>query len=245
MLQDKIDDYKADLNRQYCENFMFEKKELIDRAFFGGKVKSFAELGCVWGVDCAYGLYACEKYDSSKVIMVDAHWTETAKNRCAKYTNIIRIEDNFGNADLPEKIGHVDAVILFDVLLHQVAPDWNRVLQIYAPHTKSFIIYNQQYIASPISVRLLDLGKEEYFKNVPHDPEHPTYTSLFSKMWELNLQHNRIWRDVHHVWQWGITDKDLIATLEQLNFKLEYFCNHGQQGYPSNFEGHSFVFSKA
>ena len=141
-------------------------------------------------------------------------------------------------------MGEVDAVILFDVLLHQVAPDWDRVLQIYAPYTKSFIIYNQQYIASPISVRLLDLGKEEYFKNVSHNPEHPTYTSLFARMWELNTQHKRIWRDVHHVWQWGITDKDLITTLEQLNFKLEYFCNHGRQKYPSNFEGHSFIFTK-
>jgi hypothetical protein len=244
ILQEKIHSYNADLNRQYCENFMFEKKELIDRAFSGGAVKSFAELGCVWGVDCAYGLYARGKYDLSKLIMVDAHWTETAKEKCAEYSNIIRIEDNFGKADMPEKMGHVDAVILFDVLLHQVAPDWNRVLQIYAPYTKSFIIYNQQFIASPISVRLLDLGKEEYFKNVPHDPEHPTYMSLFSKMWELNTQHKRIWRDIHHVWQWGITDKDLIATLEQLNFKLEYFCNHGRQGYPANFEGHAFIFTK-
>jgi hypothetical protein len=195
-------------------------------------------------VDCAYGLYARGKYDLSKLIMVDAHWTETAKEKCAEYSNIKRIEDNFGKADMPEKMGHVDAIILFDVLLHQVAPDWNRVLQIYAPYTKSFIIYNQQFIASPISVRLLDLGREEYFKNVPHDPEHPTYMSLFSKMWELNTQHKRIWRDIHHVWQWGITDKDLIATLDQLNFKLEYFCNHGRQGYPANFEGHAFIFTK-
>ena len=139
----------------------------------------------------------------------------------------------------------VDAMMLFDVLLHQVAPDWDRVLQMYAPYTKRFIIYNQQYIASPISIRLLDLGKEEYFKNVPHDPEHPIYSSLFSKMWELNPQHKRIWRDVHHAWQWGITDKDLMTTLEQLSFKLEYFCNHGQQSYPANFEGHSFIFTKA
>lgn len=64
-------------------------------------------------------------------------------------------------------------------------------------------------------------------------------------MWEMNEQHNRIWRDVHHVWQWGITDRDLMTTLEQLDFKLEYFNNHGRQGYPANFEGHSFIFTKA
>lgn len=244
ILQEKIKSDTADLERPYCDGFMPEKKELIDRAFSGGAVKSFAELGCVWGVDCAYGLYARGKFDSTKVIMVDAHWTETAKAKCAEYSNIIRIEDNFGKADMPERVGCVDAVILFDVLLHQVAPDWSRVLQMYAPYTKSFIIYNQQFIASPISIRLLDLGEKEYFKNVPHNPEHPAYAALFSKMWEINTQHKRIWRDVHHVWQWGITDKDLIETLWQLDFKLDYFCNHGRQGYPSNFEGHSFIFTK-
>jgi len=223
---------------------MIEKKELIDRVFSRSVVESFADLGCVWGVDCAYGLYATNKYSPTKVIMVDTHWTDKAKEECAKYPNIITIEDNFGKAYMPEKVGHVDAIILFDILLHQVAPDWDRLLQMYAPYTQCFIIYNRQYIASPISIRLLDLGKEEYFKNVPHDPEHPTYSALFSKMWEINTRHGRIWRDVHHVWQWGITDKDLIYTLEQLNFKLEYFCNHGQQGCPETFESHSFIFIK-
>ncbi len=245
ILQEKMQHFSADLGREYCESFMFEKKELLDRAFGGGTIKSFAELGCVWGVDCAYGLYAREKYDSTKVVMVDTHWTETAKNKCAQYSNILKIQGDFGKADMPGKVGYVDAVILFDVLLHQVAPDWSRVLQIYAPFTKNFIIYNQQFLASPVSIRLLDLGKEEYFKNVPHDPTHPTYSALFSKMWELNEQHQRIWRDIHHVWQWGITDRDLVSTLEHLSFKLEYFCNHGQQGYPPSFEGHSFIFKKA
>ena len=54
ILQDKIDRCKSDLNREYCKNFMIDKKELIDKAFSGAAVKSFAELGCVWGVDCAY-----------------------------------------------------------------------------------------------------------------------------------------------------------------------------------------------
>ena len=70
------------------------------------------------------------------------------------------------------------------------------------------------------------------------------YASLFSKMWEIAPRHGRIWRDVHHVWQWGITDKDLMSTLERLGFKLEYFCDHGRQGYPESFENHAFIFNK-
>jgi hypothetical protein len=235
----------ADLKKQYSGNFMLEKKDLLDRAFAGSGFNSFADLGCVWGVDCAYGLYALDTYAPSKAVMVDTHWTEKAKANCAKHPHVLIIEDNFANSYMPATLGHVDAIILFDVLLHQVAPDWDRLLQIYAPYTQCFVIYNPQYIVSPISVRLLDLGKETYFKIVPHDPEHPTYSSLFSKMWEINPQHGRIWRDVHHVWQWGITDRDLISTSEQLGFKLGYFCNHGRQGWSEAFESHSFIFLKA
>ena len=48
-----------------------------------------AELGCVWGVDCAYGLYALKKFGLKQVKMVDTHWTESALEETKKPPEIV------------------------------------------------------------------------------------------------------------------------------------------------------------
>jgi hypothetical protein len=93
-------------------------------------------------------------------------------------------------------------------------------------------------------VRLLDLGREEYFKNVPRDENHPIYKALFEKMNEIHPQYKRPWRDIHSVWQWGITDRDLLQTTENLGYKMLYYKNCGRFGSLPNFENHAFVFQK-
>jgi hypothetical protein len=243
-LQWQLELLQQDLKRTYPENFMPMKKALLDYAFAHAQIDRVAELGCVWGIDCAYGLYVLDKYKPSKVVMVDTHWTDTALAKCKPHSQITTIQNNFGQQELPEQIGKVDAIILFDVLLHQVAPDWDRILQMYADYTDLFLIVNPQFKASPITVRLLDLGKEEYFKNVPHDPEHPTYQALFSKMYELHPDHQRIWRDVHHIWQWGITNRDLSETMRQLGYETIYLQSHGLMTGLPNFEHYAFAFRK-
>ena len=177
--------------------------------------------------------------------MVDTHWTNEAKELCGEYPNIQTFSDNFGKNEMPSIIGNVDAIILFDVLLHQVAPDWDRILQMYSPYTDFFIIVNPQFIGSPVTVRLIDLGYEGYFNNTPYnDKEYPTFKNLFEKMYEIHPVHNRIWRDVHHPWQWGITDKDLIFKMYELGFKLVYLKHDGIWGGLSNWENNVFVFKK-
>jgi hypothetical protein len=241
-LKQELDD---DINLKLQDNMFLCKKEVIDFVFKKFNISSVAELGCVWGVEGVYGRYIAEKYPQTKVMMVDTHWTKNAKELCGKYSNIRIISDNFGNPGMPVKIGKVDAIILFDVLLHQVAPDWDRIIQIYAPYTNFFLIVNHQYIASPVTIRLLDLGPENYFANAPHDREHPTYKSLFEKMYEIHPDHNRIWRDIHQVWQWGITDTDLLYKMHELNFNPVYLKNLGNcGGNLSNWEYNSFVFQK-
>jgi hypothetical protein len=240
----RIQELNNDLSLDLRQNFNINKKDLLDYAFQKYNFKDVAELGCVWGVEGAYGQYVAAKYNPTQVNMVDTHWTEESLRLCAKHQTIQTYQRNFADYNLPGEIGKVDTIILFDVLLHQVAPDWRTVLQMYAPYTDSLIIYNQQFTASPITVRLLDLGYDEYFNNVPHPKGHPTYESLFTKMYEINPEHNRIWRDVHHVWQWGITDHDLISTMEQLGFQLDYLKNHGQFHNLKNFENHAFLFRK-
>ena len=81
-----------------------------------------------------------------------------------------------------QQIGKVDAITLFDVLLHQVNPDWDEILEMYAPSTTYFIIYNQQFVAADKTVRLLDLGYEDFFKNVPRAKDNPLYKEVFEKM---------------------------------------------------------------
>lgn len=243
-LQKIYEEIGSDFNYSFHDNFQLFKKEVLDYSFKRYNVQSVAELGCVYGVDCAYGLYVLDKYHPTRVFMVDTHWTDAAKKKCNQHKEIMQINDNFSDPSVPAKIGNIDAVILFDVLLHQVAPDWDRVLQVYSNYTKMFLIVEPIYMASPITIRLLDLGKDEYFKNVPHAHDHPTYTALFEKMYEMNPDHNRIWRDVHHVWQWGITKDDLINKLNNLGFSLEYLKCRGRFGKLTNFNYYSFLFVK-
>jgi hypothetical protein len=100
------------------------------------------------------------------------------------------------------------------VLLHQVAPDWDTILDMYAKNVRALVIYNQQWTGPGNNVRLLDLGEEEYF------------------------------RDVHHIWQWGITDADLEAKVAGLGFKLLHKKNCGRFGRLPNFENHAFIFAR-
>ena len=239
----RIKALQADAIDEYHVNFRIEKKDLLDVAFAGRPTGAIAELGGVWGVDCAYGRYALAKFGLLSVKVVDTHWTESALQAVARHPQMEVIARNFGDSEVPGMIGPVDAVILFDVLLHQVAPDWDRVLQIYAPYTESFVIFNPQWIEPGPSVRLLDLGRQEYFRRVPHEPGEPLYEMLFANMYELHPEHKRIWRDIHHVWQWGITTADLMFTMGRLGFTLEYFRNHGLPG-ASPFAEQAFVFRK-
>jgi hypothetical protein len=227
-------------------NFDFNKKDLIDFTFqrIVSKPQSFADLGGVWGIDGAYTFYALAKYSIISAFLVDTNITDTVINKSRKYENLTVIKANFGDSSVLQQMGKVDAIFLFDVLLHQVKPDWDEILDMYSPVTNCFVVFNQQFIKSEKTIRLLDLGHDEYFRNVPHDREHPTYMALFEKMYDTHPQHNRIWRDIHNVWQWGITDHDLIRKLKSLRFTMQYYKNCGQFGRLKNFENHSFVFQK-
>jgi hypothetical protein len=58
-------------------------------------------------------------------------------------------------------------VFFFDTLLHQVDPNWDAVLQMYAGIARIVLIYNPQYVNLQTTTRLLDLGLDEYARNVP------------------------------------------------------------------------------
>ena len=231
-------------HREAPPTLVQDKIDLIDFAFSRFDLHSFADLGGVWGVEGGYTFYTLEKHSVSAAALVDTHPTAAVTERARKFPQLSLVTGNFGDETIAGQVGDVDAVLLFDVLLHQVAPDWDRVLEMYAPQTRCFIIYNQQWTGSEETVRLLELGEEEYFKNVPHDRTEEPYVSLFLKLDEKHPDHDRPWRDVHHIWQWGITDVDLRAKVESLGLRLQFMKNCGPFGNLEHFENHAFVFSR-
>lgn len=135
-------------------------------------------------------------------------------------------------------------MFLFDILFHQVKPDWDEIIKMYSGVTNYFIVFNQQFIGSEKTVRLLDLGEEEYFKHVPHSRNHPTYQMVMKGMYEMNSGHNRINRNIHNIWQWGIVTTDLQNIMKSNGFKEIYHINYGLILGMKTFEHHEFVFKK-
>lgn len=229
-------------------NVNINKKAIIDMTFqklLPQTPASFIDLGGVWGVNGAYTFYTLGRYTISRAYLVDTHLDDIVKKKQEQYPQLQLVSGNFGKTDIVKTLHQVDAIFLFDILLHQVSPDWDEILEMYAPLTTCFVIYNQQFMASETTVRLLDLGKEQYFKNVPFPQNSPLYQDLFEKMYAINTEHQRIWRDIHNVWQWGITDNDLRAKMHALGFTEKYYKNCGQFGKLRNFQNHAFIFQKA
>jgi hypothetical protein len=52
------------------------------------------------------------------------------------------------------------------------------------------------------------------------------------------------WRDIHNIFQWGITDADLRSFLKTLGFREVFYANHGQFSNLAAFENHGFIFVK-
>jgi hypothetical protein len=138
----------------------------------------------------------------------------------------------------------VDAILLFDVLLHQVDPNWDEILRMYSKATSRFLIFNQQLIDGDRTIRLLERGLDEYFRLVPFDRHREVYRDLVEHFDEIHPRYGRPWRDVHNVWQWGITDADLLRVMDELGFELRYRRNHGRFSNFDAFENHAFLFRK-
>lgn len=220
-----------------------DKIDMIDRAFSSLDIESFADLGGVWRVEGAYTFHALDKHRIKDAALVDTHPTQTVLARAKSYPQLRLIKGNFGDPDVVHKVGSVDAALMFDVLLHQVSPDWDTILDMYAQKVRCLLIYNQQWTGSEKTTRLLDLGEKEYFRNVPAG-NYAEYNNLFEKLDQKHPDHDRPWRDVHHIWQWGITDDDLESKVAQLGYKLLYKKNCGRFGRLPNFENHAFIFSR-
>lgn len=220
------------------------KINLIDRAFTSCRIESFADLGAVWGVEGAYTFRDLDKYPVKEAVLVDGRITPTVAARANSYPQLRVIEGNFGDQEIADKVGNVDALFLFDVLLHQVSPDWDTILDMYAKNVRCLLIYNQQWIGSTTTVRLLDLGEKHYFRNVPHSKLNKAYRDLFQKLDKKHPDHDKPWRDIPDIWQWGITDADLESKASELGFKLLYKEDCRGFGWLPNIQNRAFLFAR-
>jgi hypothetical protein len=222
-----------------------DKFRLIDRAL--GAVlpgaRSLADLGGVWRVNAAYARYALSRHALDRAVLVDADISERLYRGLSAIERLTIIQGDFADASIAEQVGPIDVVLFFDVLLHQANPDWDAVLARYASLARCMVIYNQQYLPSESTVRLTALPMEEYTRIISDDRTE-IYEEVYARKNEIHPGYRKPWGDIHEIIQWGITDRDLRATMERLGFSEAYYRNYGRfSGLPA-FENHGFVFVK-
>jgi hypothetical protein len=217
------------------------KLDALDVAHRRFRLRSAADLGAVWAVDAGYTFHLADRAGVESVVAVDDDFTPTATRAAGLRDNVRLLRGNFGDPAIAAQVGKVDAIVMFDVLLHQVSPDWHEVLELYAPNARAFVLAGPWYNESAASVRLLDLGEERYLATVPSQD---THEGLFERLHEINPRRGRPWRDVHDIWQWGITDEDLRRRMRSLGFSLAHFENHGAWRSLPSFDNAAYVFAR-
>lgn len=223
------------------------KARAIDYAVDQLGIESFAslEIADAYG---QYAFYAIDKPSIKRGVLVDVRaWRPrdhvlSAIEQAAERPGMEVIDASFSDSETVTEVGQVDAILLFDVLLRMVDPDWDQVLELYAPATSSFVITNPQWEGGETTLRLIDLGREGYLEAVPPWGVH---RELFDQLDEWHQGQQRRYRDSSHVWQWGITDADLRAKMEALGFSLEQEWSLDPPPETEGFVNRTFVFTRS
>ncbi len=221
------------------------KLDLISRTFKSiiPKAESFVDLGGVWKVNAAYTFFTLRSFPIFKAYLVDFRFNDTVRRGGTEFPNLIQLQGNFCAMDVINQIGHVDVAFFFDVLLHQVNPNWEEVLRLYSAVADCFVIFNQQHVKTDRTFRLTDLTIDEYKATVPA-PRQKLYEFIFSHRNDHNEEFNRKWIDIPDIFQWAISDHDLRIVMKNLGYKEVFFKNYGRFSYSNVFENHGFIFVK-
>ncbi len=208
-----------------------EKLELLDTAFELTEFRSFADLGACWGVDGAYTFHAAELCGNEleRAVIVDGHLTPLTRERAKEVPNVELVQALLGSDQALDEVGKVDALIMYDILLHQVKPDWDRFLLNWLPHTDALIIFNQNWLKTPRTIRFVDRGLDWYYENVyVWEDDWNTRDRLESWFKRHNERDadGRLERDNHWYWQFGIRPLELVGLLARNGFELVYMKRH-------------------
>jgi len=222
-----------------------QKLHLIDSTFrtLFPHARSFADLGGVWKVNAAYSLYTLKKFPVDRGILVDTDLPPRLTNRLRKHPKLEVIQGDFADQSVLDRIGRVDVIYFFDVLLHQANPDWDQIISRYAENCPCFVIYNQQFMRGEETIRLTDLPFEKYIE-LTSSVRKEFCRYVYDHKNEIHPRFNKPWKDIHNITQWGITDHGLRTTMTRLGYKEVSFSNYGMFVDLPAFENHAFVFKR-
>jgi len=190
-------------------------------------IRSFADIGACYGVNGAYSFYLLDNVPEIKQsYIIDGVVTQATRERAATYPNAQLITGLFNDPSFIEKTPNVDAVIMYDILLHQVDLNWDEFLTAWSKKTRVFVIYNQMWTMHPHTVRFIEFGKDWYQKWVMC-PRSEVLDRWFELHDVADPETGRLQKDLFNYWQWGITKDDLVAHVESLGFKLQFMQDYG------------------
>jgi predicted DNA-binding protein len=200
------------------------KSVLIDEAIERYAIKSVVDLGGCWAVNGGYTFHALKTGQLARAVLVDGNITRLTRERASAWPQLELIEAALGDLETVKRVGEVDAAIMFDILLHQVSPDWDKLLERYS-HIETLIINNQNWIGAK-TVRFPDFSVEEFISRVYHT-DSVKVREWYQRHDEFNENQGKPERDVHHFWQWGITQSDLVRVLWNLGYRVDYLFSKG------------------
>ena len=223
-----------------------DKLHLIDHVYRSvlPDARSFADLGGVWKVNAAYTLYSLRTHRLAAGTIVDTDFPSWLEGKLSKAPGLHVVRGDFTRPDVIQSIGSIDAAYFFDVLLHQANPSWQQVLADYSRITSCFVIYNQQYVQAGASIRLTHLPLEQYLTMTPYYRE-DICRYAYAHANEMHPVFQKPWLDIHNIFQWAITDRDLRNVMTGLGFREVYYRNHGRFSNMPAFENHAFVFTRS
>jgi hypothetical protein len=142
------------------------KAQLVSAAIDRYGLTSIMDVGACWGVHGGYTFHALRSGKIERAFILDGEITELTRARATGDARVALVEGDLGDAEFVARLPDCDAAIMFDVLLHQVAPDWDQFLARYALKVNHFVIWNQDWAGSDSSVRYVERGLEWYLANV-------------------------------------------------------------------------------
>src|SRR6516165_7432540 len=144
------------------------KAELALRAVRDNRVGTIADLGACWAVNGGYVFFLLDNSNIAHAYIVDHRITNLTTQRIQKYGDRASIVGNclINDALVIRDFPHVDALIMYDILLHQVNLDWNDFLSEWGKRANVIIIYNQMWTLHEHTVRFVDFGHDWYKKHV-------------------------------------------------------------------------------
>lgn len=208
-----------------------EKLELLETAYVLTDFRSFADLGACWGVDGAYTFHAAELCGNElkRAVIVDGNLTPLTQERAEEHPRVELVEAMLGSQQALDAVGDVDALIMYDILLHQVKPDWDRFLLNWLPHTNVLIVFNQNWLKTARTIRFVDRGLDWYYKNVYVWEDDWNTRARLEAWFDKHHQRDedgRLERDNHWYWQFGIRPLELVGLLAKNGFELVYMKRH-------------------